>query len=728
MTKAKTTKPLAVVSTLIFVLLAFVCAFSVTKAKTTDANEAKIGETEYATLQEAIESANDNEIVLLKDVNLEGGSLTIVSGKKFTLNLNGKTISGASAVAGHSMISNKGEVTITGEGKITYAYTGAPDSSYSKGNYTIVNSGVLTLESGTIENTTAFGGHMHDAIDNNSGNGNAIFTINGGAVLDEQYIAIRQFANSTTNDNKVIINGGIVRGGKRGVWVHLPSGNTTLVQKASIEVTDGTVESMDETKNQAIYFYSYGSKADTVEINISGGTINGSVEIAGANSFDYSTFTDGNIEISGGEINSVNDSVKVNGEIEFGFVTGGTFSSPVSEEYCANGFVVAPQPDGNGGISYGASTVVEGKDNAKASLTTIKDKYYTDYRYNSTAKTTIDGLVETYKTAIDDATTSTAINTAVTDFETALKAVEVIPLADYKATAISAGQARKTTLLAEKQYEEEDKALMESLYTAYTTTVNEATTYAKIDEVYNAFINDINSIVPYIAPFTPEPKGLGAGMIALIVILGVLVVGGIAVLIVFLVKKSKKTEPAITTDEYTEEATAVISDIEEVTASVATDKEETVEIVEPVEETVVPTETVIEEETVATVVEEVKQVKPVTFEEKLAVATEKVKENYDLVKQAILSYAGITARMGKRYESYRVGRYTVIKVLFAGKNLKYCFALDPKAYDETNGHTDASDKKTYQKTPLVFVVNNKTTAKRAVKFANDLANQKGLKK
>jgi hypothetical protein len=715
---------------------------------------AKIGTVEYTTLQEAIDASSENdEIVLQTNVDLADGTISIAAGKKFTLNLDGKTISGASSVANHHLIANKGDVIVTGNGKITYAYTGAPDSSYSKGNYTIVNGGKLTLENGTIENATAFTGHMHDAVDNNSGNGNAILIVNGGQIVDEQYIAIRQFANSTNYENSVIINGGVVKGGKRAVWVQLPSGNTTLVQKASIEVTGGTVESTDTTKNQAIYFYSYGSKADTVEINISGGTINGSVEIAGANTFDYSTFTEGNIEISGGEINSVNDSIKVSGEIDFGFISGGTFSTPISEEYCADGFVVTAQPDGNGGVSYGAATETVGKDNAKSAVTGIKNKLYNDFRYTEEAKTQIESLLSTAQNAIEAATTADAINAVVSTFETSAAAVAVIPLADYKATAQAEALSAKTTLLETNKYTEANKATIESLYSTLTEALTAATTYAQVDTALASFNQAIAAV-----EVAPEKGGLDGGIIALIVILSVLVLAGIALAITLVLKKkaaksisevAEENDNEDIVEEKVEEAAEAVEEtvVEEQVAEEAVVIEETTveeKVEEPIEtiaEEAIVEEKVIEqalaketteeqvaEETVATVVETPLVVKkPETFSEKLEAASDALKKNYALIKEEAARYEKLKNRISKRTESFRLGRNTVIRITFAGKKLKYCFALDPKAYSvEEYGHIDASDKKTYKSVPLVLVVNSTKTAKTAVKLVKELAKVKEL--
>ncbi len=679
---------------------------------------AKIGTTEYTSLQEAInESQENDEIVLQDNVNLGGGALTIEKDKKFTLNLGGKTISGTSAVAGHELVKNYGEVIVTGNGKISYAYTGEPDGNFGKGNYTITNIGKLTVQNGTIENTTAFGGHMHDAIDNNSGSGDAILTINGGQIVDEQYIAIRQFANSVNNENSVIINGGLVKGSYRAVWVQLPNSSTSLVSKASLEITGGIVETADEEYNHAVYVYSYGSSAEAVKVNVSGGTINGSIAFNGTVS---EKLTEGNVSVTGGEFNSIYEGIYGYGDIDFGFISGGTFSTPISEEYFDDGFVVTAQPDGNGGISYGAATVALGKDNAKSALTGIKNKLYSDFRYTDESKTQIEGLLLSAQTAIEAATTADAINAAVSDFETSAAAVAVIPLTDYKATAQAEALSAKTTLFETNKYTETNVAAIEELYLALTEALTAATTYAQVDAALANFNQAIVAV-----EVAPPAKGLDGGIIALIVIAGLLVLAGVALIVVLVVKKKSVKSKAVVEETATGEAV-----IEETIAEEEIVEEKVVE--EVVAEETSTDEAVIEEttieETVATVVETPSVVKkPETFAEKLAAASDAIKKNYELIKEEAQRYDKLKNRISKRTESFRQGRYTAIRITFAGKNLKYCFALDPKAYSvEEYGHIDASDKKTYKNVPLVLIVSSAKTAKTAVMLVKELAKAKEL--
>jgi hypothetical protein len=75
-------------------------------------NVAKIGDTEYATLQDAINAcvAGDNTITLLNDC---GGSVTVTqaSGKNITVVGNGNTFSGKITIDGKSRTTGKETLT-----------------------------------------------------------------------------------------------------------------------------------------------------------------------------------------------------------------------------------------------------------------------------------------------------------------------------------------------------------------------------------------------------------------------------------------------------------------------------------------------------------------------------------------------------------------------------------------------------------------------------------------
>lgn len=202
---------------------------------------AQVGGVKYSSLQAAIDAAVAGDVVtLLADVELTA-SLTIAADNEITLDLNGKKISYDSTVQGEAMITNKGRLTINdsaGAGEIYYNYTGAADSSYGKGNYTISNAGMLTVNAGKIA-IADLRGHAKYPIDNNSTTGDAVLVVNGGHLYNYNTSAIRQFCNSTTNKNSVTINGGVIEG-YCAIWMQNPGSKTV---NGSLSITGGEIKS-----------------------------------------------------------------------------------------------------------------------------------------------------------------------------------------------------------------------------------------------------------------------------------------------------------------------------------------------------------------------------------------------------------------------------------------------------------------------------------------------------
>ncbi len=155
---------------------------------------AQVGDTRYATLQEAIDAANGAVIQVLKDVALTS-SLTVPAGKTLTLNLAGRkvTVSGAD----YALVNN-GNLTIVDMGLVTVVAaeatigdeTAAPilimapsandgvaviDDATGGSIAGVQNNGTFALESGAVVSASA----SVPAIDNTA---NAVATITGGTV------------------------------------------------------------------------------------------------------------------------------------------------------------------------------------------------------------------------------------------------------------------------------------------------------------------------------------------------------------------------------------------------------------------------------------------------------------------------------------------------------------------------------------------------------------------
>ena len=191
---------------LLCLLMVFSCAFCVNAEDASEVLEettvevqdetqeaetkvAKIGDVEYATLQAAIDAAqNGDEVVLLQDIKEH---VRVSETSNVVLNVNGKTIDNDDANA--STIENKGTLSIKGNGKILNTTSGnfvlynrgtvvidGPDfiaSKHSDKNFTgiVINEYKATINSGTF---TADSNEVDTII--TSAEVDAVMTINGG--------------------------------------------------------------------------------------------------------------------------------------------------------------------------------------------------------------------------------------------------------------------------------------------------------------------------------------------------------------------------------------------------------------------------------------------------------------------------------------------------------------------------------------------------------------------
>lgn len=303
---------------------------------------AKINDTLYGSLQEAIQSAENHTVTLGQDFVLDT-PIEIPQGKNVTLELNGHTISKVATSPSPSYLTSVksgGSLTIK-NGTITFAAT-TPDTQWGGegqppypgyANNTISNQGTLIIENATIENKTSKGGASY-VIDNYAG---ANLIINEGAVLIQSGgdIAIRMF-NGGSGAINVTINGGEISG-YRAVWIQLASNAPAVAPIMNLTINGGTLTSTDLTYNQAIYSYSYGNDMQNVLINVNGGTFNGDIGLTGgANKTNLET-----LNISGGTFNgaygfySYGDSAKAVDAIT---VTGGTFMTDPTN-YVETGYI-----------------------------------------------------------------------------------------------------------------------------------------------------------------------------------------------------------------------------------------------------------------------------------------------------------------------------------------------------------------------------------------------------
>lgn len=308
---------------------------------------AQVGETKYATLQEAADAATAGQTVtLINDVDLTTGSnLEVHKWLDIVLDMNGHSIKGANA--DHKNICVSGKLTLmdskeNSTGKI-YAETPHQDGVYGKPLVEVNNDGEFVMESGHINSVPA---------------GN------------------RQFVIGAYYNSKVIINGGTIESG----WYAI-NGSNDEYQNTTITINGGTLVSTSSyaishpqsgtlTINDGAVVYGAGGAIDMKRGNL---VVNGGIMTSkgkgktgkwgeGTGDPDKAAlnfcapYGDVKAIIKGGTITAEGDAVLIDAKPTEGktvalAIEGGTYSSDVSK-YCSPGYTATPNADGTYGITH----------------------------------------------------------------------------------------------------------------------------------------------------------------------------------------------------------------------------------------------------------------------------------------------------------------------------------------------------------------------------------------
>lgn len=309
---------------------------------------AQVGETKYATLQEAADAATAGQTVkVLNDVDMTThGNLTVYAGKDIVLDMNGHSIKGANA--DYKNIRVRGKLTLkdSKENSTGKIYSEDPyKSGVDKALIYVADNGEFVMESG----------HINTVLPNSVDNGqfaigafdNCKVTINGGTI-EGGYSAITGYGDP--NDNTTItINGGTLICPMDYAIYHPQPGKLTVNEGATIYGGAGAIC----------------MKSGELEIN--GGTLtskgkgntgnwgDGTGGLGNAALNFCKPYGDVKAIIKGGTITAEGDAVLIDAKPTEGktvtlAIEGGTFSSDVSK-YCAAGFTATPNADGTYGIT-----------------------------------------------------------------------------------------------------------------------------------------------------------------------------------------------------------------------------------------------------------------------------------------------------------------------------------------------------------------------------------------
>ena len=302
---------------LLSVLLTLCLAFSLlptaalADGEGTQTNDvAQIGETKYATLQEAVNAANDNTVKLLENVTED---INIPTGINVTLDLNGHKITN---VSGHTITVEKG-------GKLNISDsvgTGVVDNT-SHGKGAIVNSGEVTLNGGTFKRSAEKGTYSP------YGNGgNSWYTIanygtmeiNTGVTVENAggYSSMIRNGGEATADCNLTIRGGNFTGGINTVKndlfgvLTINGGNFSNIAQYVImnwnkaEITAGTFQTLD-TASAVLFTSAFGSNANYVgELTISGGEFKHASDTQEMIVDHYDESNKGNAVVTGGKFDA----------------------------------------------------------------------------------------------------------------------------------------------------------------------------------------------------------------------------------------------------------------------------------------------------------------------------------------------------------------------------------------------------------------------------------------
>ena len=324
---------------LLSVLLTFCLAFSLlpTAALADGENVAKVGDTEYTTLQAAIDAAAKNATVTL----LANTRENVTIDKAMTLDLNGFTLNGGTEKAKPALTITARIVTIKDSSEAQTGTIMREDTAENSGvssHYVIdiQGNGWLTFESGTVKNGSGAGGTKgaslvrvgDDSVKKYPG-----LVINGGTFTQDKFIVIKvdrgyltlnggtlNSANSYAVENwfRATIKGGTVNGAVSS-WTYSGGSNSTL------EISGGTV-------NGAVTSVNYGDADKVAKVEITGGTVTGELD---TRSYDPTT----------GKLTSITDVAKSTIK-----VTGGTFSSDPTK-YVVEDSAVTKNEDNTFGVA-----------------------------------------------------------------------------------------------------------------------------------------------------------------------------------------------------------------------------------------------------------------------------------------------------------------------------------------------------------------------------------------
>ena len=294
-------------------ILALVMALALCSVSWADeAKVAKIGNAEYATLQEAVNAATAGQTIVLQDNVTLTASLIVAGDKTVTLDLNSYKIT--ADMNGPHMICNAGNLTIT-DSSANKTGEIAKIGAETNFGYVIENHGTMTLErckiSSTSVKSSAIENGWYTASENTAGT-SCTMTIQNAEVVSVN-AAGGLYTVKNDDYGVMVINGGVFTNGVAGAgavlnWNDLTINGGTFTGASAVRTLKSGSSNFEIGKSQ-IKNGTFNGIIDTLDnyntgitIAVTGGTFSSDVRAYTADNTPFAfTFNEGEYEYYVGE-------------------------------------------------------------------------------------------------------------------------------------------------------------------------------------------------------------------------------------------------------------------------------------------------------------------------------------------------------------------------------------------------------------------------------------------
>ncbi len=118
------------------------------------------------------------------------------------------------------------------------------------------------------------------------------------------------------------------------------------------------------------------------------------------------------------------------------------------------------------------------------------------------------------------------------------------------------------------------------------------------------------------------------------------------------------------------------------------------------------------------------------YPQKVLLLNDKQKENYNFIKNEIMSYDGIVNKTTKYFDDFTYRNRMVFKLGVVGNTIKLYLALDSESYPMGQfPHKDVSEQDKHKRTPFLMKISSSLSIKRAMLLIGDvITNIKTMKK